>query len=246
MCGRMTQQRDPSVIAQIFDAEINAADETALRELGPRYNVAPTQPLTVVVQRDDGRRIELHRWGLVPAWSESRTARSPLINARAETIAASPSFRTSFIRRRCIVPADGFYEWLRDGKRRQPFLIRPTATAVDPQTLAFAGIWSPWRDPETGDWLLTAAVVTTAANATVARLHDRMPVILSEAEWPLWLDPTITDAGLLRDLLQPAPDELLELLPVSRRVNNANNEGADLVEPIAYEPPADQPPTLFG
>jgi putative SOS response-associated peptidase YedK len=237
----MTQQQDPSEIARIFDAEIAAGDATALAELGPRYNVAPTQPLTVVVQRDAGRQVELHRWGLVPAWSERPTARAPLINARAETIATSPSFRTSFLRRRCIVPADGFYEWLRDGKHRQPYLIRAA------RPLCFAGIWSPWRDPSTGEWLLTAAVVTTAANGTVGRLHNRMPVILGADEWPLWLDPTITDAALLADLLQPAADDLLQLTAVSPLVNNVNNEGPDLVVPLAEVTPVpEQPLTLFG
>ena len=236
MCGRMTQQRDPSEIAQIFDAEINPADAGALAALSPRYNVAPTQPVTVVVQRDDGRRVELHRWGLVPAWSAAPTARSPLINARAETIAASPAFRTSFIRRRCVVPADAFYEWRREGRRRQPFLIRPPTGATN-SPLAFAGIWAPWRDPASGQWLISAAVVTTAANATVGRLHDRMPVMLGDAEWPLWLDPTITDAGLLAQLLRPTDDPPLELVPVSPLVNNANNEGPELIVPITAPPP---------
>lgn len=249
MCGRMTQQRDPSEIAKIFDAEIAAADATALAELGPRYNVAPTQPIIVVVDRDDGRRVELHRWGLVPPWSTSPAKqRSPLINARAETIAASPAFRTSFMRRRCLIPADGFYEWQREGRRRQPFLIRPAAWQSGAAPLSFAGIWAPWPDPATGDWLLSAAVVTTAANEVVRRLHDRMPVILGSEAWPLWLDPMISDASLLRDLLGPAPDDLLELVPVSPLVNNANNEGAELIVPLAGVAPPERakPLTLFG
>ena len=228
MCGRMTQQQDPSEIARIFDAELSPADATSLRDLGPRYNVAPTQPLTVVLQRDEGRFVELHRWGLVPAWSEAPKARSPLINARAETIATSPSFRTSFIRRRCIIPADGFYEWRREGKVRQPFLIRPVAGV-----LAFAGVWAPWRDPATGEWLLSSAVVTSAANETVGRLHDRMPVMLGPQDWPTWLDPTIRDAGPLAALLAPTEGPDLELIPVSQLVNNANNEGPELIVPTA-------------
>jgi putative SOS response-associated peptidase YedK len=249
MCGRMTQQRDPSEIARIFDAEIAAGDATALAELGPRYNVAPTEPVTVVVQHDDGRRVELHRWGLVPAWSEKPTTRSPLINARAETIAASPAFRTSFVRRRCVIPADGFYEWRREGRRRQPFLIRPPATTSSTPLLAFAGIWAPWRDPATGEWLLSSAVVTTAANATVGRLHDRMPVILDADAWRLWLDPTVTDAGLLHDLLRPTDDVPLEDVPVSPLVNNANNKGPELIVPLEdVAPPesAARPLTLFS
>ena len=242
----MTQQQDPSEIARIFDAELAPGDVSALRELGPRYNVAPTQPLTVVVARESGRQVELHRWGLVPAWAESVSVGSRHINARAETIAASPAFRTSFIRRRCVIPADGFYEWLPDGRRRQPYLIRPAATRSAP-VLAFAGIWSPWREPAGGEWLLTAAVVTTAANETVGRLHNRMPVILGADEWPLWMDPTITDAGLLADLLHPADNGLLELVPVSQLVNNVNNEGPELMVPPPDAPAVpEQPLTLFG
>jgi putative SOS response-associated peptidase YedK len=147
------------------------------------------------------------------------------INARAETVSTSPVFRSSFERRRCIIPADGFYEWRRDGKRKQPFLIHTPADAP----LAFAGLWAPWKDPATGQWLLSASVVTTAANATVSALHNRMPVILDGEAWRLWLDPDLSDEGLLMSLLAPAPDELLELVPVSPLVNNANNEGAGLL-----------------
>ena len=242
----MTQQTDPSEVARIFDAELAPGDATTLTDLGPRYNVAPTQPITVVVARDSGRQVEAHRWGLVPAWAKSVSVGSRHINARAETIAASPAFRTSFIRRRCLIPADGFYEWQRDGRRKQPFLIRPGETPTGPTPMAFAGIWCPWREPASGEWLLTAAVVTTAANDTVGRLHNRMPVILGDAEWPLWLDPTITDAGLLHDLLRPAPDDLLELVPVSELVNNVNNEGPDLVVPLPAAAAPNQPLTLFG
>jgi len=244
----MTQQRDASEIAQIFDAEIAAADTTVLRELGPRYNVAPTQPVTVVLEREDGRRVEAHRWGLVPAWSKSPTTRSPLINARAETIASSPAFRTSFLRRRCLIPADGFYEWQRDGRRRQPFLIRPQTAEGTSGLLAFAGIWAPWRDPTTGEWLLSAAVVTTTANATVGRLHDRMPVVLDADAWRLWLDPMVNDAAFLNDLLCSTGDVALELMAVSPLVNSANNEGPELVVPVAGVAPPEraQALTLFG
>jgi putative SOS response-associated peptidase YedK len=221
----MTQQTDPAEVAHAFGAELREADATALRELGPRYNVAPTQPLAVVTQRDEGRFVEAHRWGLVPPWAKSVAVGSRMINARAETVATSSAFRASFLRRRCIVPADGFYEWQRDGRQRRPFLIsRP-----DGVPLAMAGIWAPWRDPASGDWLLTAAVVTTAANATVGRLHDRMPVLLGAEELDLWLDPELRDEALLRDLLQPAADDMLELSPVSSRLNNVANEGPELL-----------------
>ena len=242
----MTQQVAPSEVARIFDAELRDSDARTLEQLGPRYNVAPTQPLTVVTQRDDGRFVEAHRWGLVPPWSEraSGAAASRMINARAESVARSPAFRASFLRRRCLVPADGFYEWRREAGRRrpQPFLIAPRS-GTGP--LAMAGLWAPWRDPASGDWLLTAAVVTTRANATVGVLHDRMPVLLAPDEWPIWLDRRITDADFLADLLRPAPDALLELRPVSRRLNSPHNEGAELLVP---EPDAEAtvPLTLFA
>jgi putative SOS response-associated peptidase YedK len=241
MCGRMTMRTDPAAVADQFDAELRDAEATALQDLGPRYNIAPTQPIPVVVQRDDGRSIELHRWGLVPSWATSPAAGARMINARAETVATSPAFRPSFLRRRCIIPADGFYEWRREGRRKQPFLIH---TPTD-EPLAFAGLWAPWRDPTSGGWLLSAAVVTTAANATVGRLHDRMPVILAADAWRLWIDPDVGDPDLLQDLLRPAPDDMLELVPVSPLVNNASNEGAELLRPPAH---ADDEPalTLFG
>ena len=242
MCGRMTMRANPSDVARIFDAEVR--DPAALAELGPRYNVAPTQPIEVVVQREDGRFLELHRWGLVPSFAKSVSAGTRLINARAETVATSPAFRTSFARRRCIIPADGFYEWRREGAHRQPFLIH----ASDDRPLALAGLWAPWRDPATGEWLLSAAVVTTRANGVVGQIHDRMPVILEPSEWPIWTDPEIRDPGLLSDLLRPAPDSLLTLAAVSRLVNNAGNEGPELLLPPTQVPtePGLADPTLFG
>jgi putative SOS response-associated peptidase YedK len=236
----MTMRAGSSELARIFDAEVREGD--ALEELGPRYNVAPTQPIPVVVQRDAGRSIELHRWGLVPSFATIPAAGARMINARAETVAQSPAFRASFLRRRCVIPADGFYEWRREGRAKQPFHFH----ATDDRPLAFAGLWAPWRDPASGEWLLSAAVVTTAANDTVRQLHDRMPVILGPDGWPIWIDSEIRDPGLLSDLLQPAPENLLEMRAVSQRVNNANNEGADLLLPPEVEIGAPAPLTLFG
>ena len=233
---------DVSDVAQIFDAEVR--DPAAFADLGPRYNVAPTQPIAVVVQREDGRVVELHRWGLVPAFAKSLSIGSRHINARAETIATTPAFRASFAKRRCIIPADGFYEWRREGSgkgsRKQPFLIH----AADDRPLAFAGVWAPWKDPATGEWVLSAAVVTTRANEVVGRLHDRMPVILEPSEWPIWGDPEIRDPGLLTDLLRPAADSLLTLTAVSSAVNNTNNEGPGLLLPPTTRD--GDPLTLFG
>jgi putative SOS response-associated peptidase YedK len=239
----MTLRTNPSDLADIFDAEVR--DPAAFDDLGPRYNVAPTQPVTVVVQRGEGRFIELHRWGLVPAWATSVAVGARMINARAETVATSSAFRASLLRRRCLIPADGFYEWRHEqgSKKRRPFLIH----AADDRPLGFAGLWAPWRDPATGDWLLSASVVTTRANETVATLHDRMPVILPPDAWSLWLDPQVSDPDLLRDLLEPAPESLLRIDPASTLVNNANNEGPEL---LVAEPDDPREPvealTLFG
>ena len=235
----------PSEMAHIFDAELGDDAAALEAETGARYNVAPTQPIPVVVQRDDGRRVEVHRWGLVPSWAGSvASAGARYINARAETAATSPAFRASFLRRRCVIAADGFYEWRREGGRKIPFHIR----RPDDGPLAFAGLWAPWRDPATGDWMLSATVLTTRANDVVGVLHDRMPVILDDEAWPLWVDPDVRDIGLLQDLLRPAPDELLELAPAAPLVNNANNEGpALLVAPGERPDGAEQPVlTLFG
>jgi putative SOS response-associated peptidase YedK len=236
----MTMRAGPSDLARIFDAEVR--DPDAFEELGPRYNVAPTQPVTVVVQRDEGRFIELHRWGLVPAWASSVAAGARMINARAETVASSSAFRASFLRRRCLIPADGFYEWRRDGKQKKPFLIH----AADDRPLGFAGLWAPWRDPASGEWLLSATVVTTAANDTVGELHNRMPAILSPDEWPLWLNTEIRDPGLLLDLLRPAADDLLRPDAASPLVNNANNEGPELLVTPQPGPESAAALTLFG
>jgi putative SOS response-associated peptidase YedK len=244
MCGRMTMRTDPSDLAEIFDAELDDSATRVLDDLGRRYNVAPTQDIPVVVQRDGGRRIEMHRWGLVPSWSKSvSSAGARYINARGETVATSSAFRASFLRRRCVIPADGFYEWRRAGRVKQPFLIHTPADAP----LAFAGLWSPWRDPASGEWLLSATVVTTAANATVGELHNRMPVILDEDAWRLWLDPDMHDESLLQSLLEPARDDLLELRAASPLVNNANNEGSELLDVPPAAVRVDEPAlTLFG
>lgn len=236
MCGRMTQQTDPAEIGRIFGAEVREPQLQA--ELGPRFNVAPTQPIRVVVQRAEGRFVEMHRWGLVPSYASSLAAGARLINARAETVATSPAFRGSFARRRCLVPAEGFYEWRKEGRRRQPFLFYP----AHERPLFFAGLWAAWRDPHEGAWLLSCAVVTTRANRIVSALHDRMPVILDEATARLWLDPEVSDPGLLTDLLQPADENLLLVRPVSALVNNPNNEGPALLAP----PDESVPLTLFS
>lgn len=226
MCGRFTQQRPSAELAALFGAEDLAESP------GERYNLAPQQLGLVVVERDDLRRaIVPYRWGLVPSWAKDARIGNRLINARAETVATTPAFRASFQKRRCIVPADGFYEWERmTPEIRQPNLIH----RADNEPMAFAGLWSIWRDatqPE-AEPTRTFTIITTTANATLEPIHDRMPVILPASAWGTWLAPAPADPGELLALLRPAPDDLLERFPVSKRVNNARNEGPDLVIPL--------------
>jgi putative SOS response-associated peptidase YedK len=237
MCGRFTQQRPSAELAALFAAEDLAESP------GERYNLAPQQLGLVVVERDDLRRaIVPYRWGLVPSWAKDAKIGSRLINARAETVATTPAFRASFAKRRCIVPADGFYEWeRRTPEIRQPNLIRRS----DGEPMAFAGLWSIWRDPTQPDAepVRTFSIITTGANATLEPIHDRMPVILPASAWDAWLAPAPAEPGELLALLQPAPDDLLERFPVSKRVNSVRNEGPDLVVPLGPTGPG--PGTRF-
>ena len=228
MCGRFSQQRPASELAGIFAAE-PLADE-----LGPRFNVAPTDDALVVVQRDDRRAITAYRWGLIPHWADSSKVGSRMFNARAETLTSSPAFRDALRRKRCLVPVDGFYEWKREGTRRQPFLI----AQADGRPLALAGLWSGWRDPAADRVIRTFTIVTAGPNAQVAELHDRMPVVVPEEAWSTWLDPHLDDAAELQGLLQPNEAVDLRILAVSRLVNDVRNDGPELIEPASDEPAA--------
>jgi len=228
MCGRFSQQRPASELAEIFAAE-PLADE-----LGPRFNVAPTDDALVVVQRDDRRAITAYRWGLIPHWADSSKVGSRMFNARAETLSSSPAFRDALRRKRCLVPVDGFYEWKREGTRRQPFLI----AQADGRPLALAGLWSGWRDPAADRVIRTFTIVTAGPNAQVAELHDRMPVVVPVEAWSTWLDPHLDDAAELQGLLQPNEAVDLRILAVSRLVNDVRNDGPELIEPAGDEPAA--------
>jgi len=244
MCGRMTQQTSPEEVARIFDAEVR---EHEGEPFAPSWNVAPTDPLTVVLQRDEGRMVERVRWGLIPAWAAKPSDGARLINARAESVASSPAFRVAFRARRCIVPSDGFYEWQGAGARRQPYFLGPPADDLG-GVLAMAGLWSVWKDPATGSWVPSAAVITTRASGQVAPIHDRMPVLLPRDVWAGWLDPAEKDSDWLHSLLVPAPDDILAIHAVSTRVNNVRNDGPELVEPLDPTQATDSPAqaTLFG
>jgi putative SOS response-associated peptidase YedK len=220
MCGRFTQQRPTSEIARIFVAEDLADDP------GGRYNVAPTDEAAVVVQRDDRRAVVRYRWGLRPAWADARRT-GKAFNARAETLATSGLFRDAYRRRRCLVPVDGFYEWRREGGVSRPMRIHDPAGVP----LALAGLWTGRRDEATGEWLRTFTIVTTRPNATLAPIHDRMPVVIRPADWATWLDPAPRDPGELRALLEPRDDLPLAAYAVGPLVNNVRNDGPELILP---------------
>jgi putative SOS response-associated peptidase YedK len=220
MCGRFTLSTPADRLAKFFRLD-------SFPELLPRYNVAPSQPIPVV-RLHPGRELALLRWGLVPSWAKDPKA--GVANARSETVAEKPTFRGAFRERRCLVPADGFYEWKPAGKHKQPFAIRMR----DGEPFAFAGLWEEWVSPD-GEVLQTTAVLTTDANAVVRPVHDRMPVIVPPEGFDAWLDPA-TDASLLRDLLRPYPAETMTAFPVSTWVSNPKHEGPRCLEPAEEQP----------
>jgi len=195
--------------------------------LPPRYNVAPTQPIPIVRLRDGKRSFALVRWGFVPAWVKDPKAFSLLINARGETALDKPSFRNGMRRRRCLIPADGFYDW-RDGTPRRPYFVRSKSGGP----IAFAGLWETWSGPN-GKEVDTAAIVTTRANRLLAAIHDRMPVIVPAEAFDLWLDCARVDAATAAALITPAPEELLEYYEVSPAVNRVANDSEALIVPAA-------------
>jgi putative SOS response-associated peptidase YedK len=221
MCGRFTQQRPTSELAEIFDAADLAEDD------GGHFNVAPTDEAAVVVQRDDRRAIVRFHWGLIPHWAQSPKIASRTFNARAETVGTMPAFRDALRRRRCLVPVDSFYEWRREAGARQPYAI----ARADGAPLVLAGLWAGWRDPA-GEVRRTFTIITTTASTSIADLHDRMPVILSADRWATWLDPS-RDVGELTALLVPAEDAPLAIYAVPPLVNNVRNDGPELVAPLA-------------
>ena len=233
MCGRYVSTATPEELAGEYQVDEVVVDEP----LPPRWNVAPTQEVYVVAAKRvpaPGRQLGTMRWGLVPSWAQSPAVGARMINARAETVATRPAFRSALRRRRCVIPADGFWEWQAGTGRKQPYAIRRRRGG----TLAFAGLWEVWRDPagqpgDPGGGLRSAAIVTTEANRALAHVHGRMPVVLDGPGVERWLDQEVEDPDLLVALLVPAPDEGWEAWPVSTRVNSVANDGPDLLEPVA-------------
>jgi putative SOS response-associated peptidase YedK len=230
VCGRYASTRGPTDLA----AEFDALDATGPDSPGADYNVAPTKEVISVVQRHPGgdpdvteRSLRLMRWGLVPKWAKDPAQAARMINARSETVTTKPAFRTSVRYQRCLLPADGWYEWKRDGERKTPFFVTPQ----DGSGLAFAAIWAVWRDPRAPEPpLVTCSIVTTDAVGPLAEVHPRMPLALERDAWAHWLDPDIDDvAGLLR---APSREQVarLEIRPVSSAVNSVRNNGPELTE----------------
>jgi putative SOS response-associated peptidase YedK len=236
MCGRYVSATPPDQLANYFSATL-----TAEELIDAEYNVAPTRSVWTVFDDGATRRLDLARWGLVPFWAKDLSIGSRMINARAETVADKNAFKKAFRTRRCIVPADGFYEWTKPAGQphKQPWYIhRP-----DGEPFAFAGLWETWRGPDPGSGgdaatVRTCTILTGSANEKMSEIHDRMPVILPPHAWATWLDPEVDDPDLLGTFLVPAPSELITFHPVSTEVNNARNHGAHLVDPIDVDPPA--------
>jgi len=235
MCGRFVSSHSADKISEFF----GAAFQTEGTDLPANYNVAPTHDVLAVVAGPDGtREVQAFHWGLVPSWAKDIKIGSKMINARSETLAEKPAFKSLFVKHRLIIPMDGFYEW-QQGAADAPLTKagKPAKTPmyihrVDDQPLAVAGLWARWRDRDAGPdapWLHSCTVITTAANATMAPMHDRMPVLLPASAWAEWLDPTNHDLDALQSLLVPAPDDLLTMHAVGTEVNNVRNKGRELI-----------------
>jgi putative SOS response-associated peptidase YedK len=255
MCGRYASAKDPAALVEEFEIEESRVDEP----LAPDYNVAPTKEVYAVMTRrtesaDDAsedappsRQLRVARWGLVPSWAKDRAIGSRMINARSETLAEKPAFRRAFSKRRCLLPADGYYEWYTPqsadaattakGKpKKQPFYIH----RADGGSLAMAGLYEWWRDPslERDDplsWLLSATIITTNAADAVGRIHDRMPVVIRDDDWNTWLDPEVNEREVVESLMHPALSAPLDAYPVSIRVNSVRNNGAELIDPLPID-----------
>ena len=249
MCGRYASSRRPEDLVEEFEIDQVAVTEA----LAPDYNVAPTKPVYAVVERppreEDGeargvqRQLRTLSWGLVPFWAKDPAIGNKLINARMETVGEKPAFRRAFAARRCLLPADGYYEWYPTDQRtkagkqlKQPFFIRPREGSV----MAMAGLYEIWRDPTRDEddpqrFRWTCTVLTTRAEDTVGHIHDRMPLLVEPERYAAWLDPTASDPDTLTGLLVPAAPGRLEAYPVSTAVNNVRNNGPELLDPLPAE-----------
>jgi putative SOS response-associated peptidase YedK len=222
VCGRYASSRGAEYLVDHFDV-----DEPAEQALPPSWNVAPTDPVHVVAVRHDRRRLTVARWGLVPSWRTDTEGAARLINARSETVRTTSAFRSAFARRRCLVPADGYYEWKREGARKQPYFL----SARDGEPLAMAGLYEVRKDDD-GAALWTCSVLTTSAPDELGEIHDRTPLLVPRADWARWLDPAVPDPG--EDLLVPGTPGVLDAWPVDPAVGNVRVDGPQLA--ARFEP----------
>ena len=231
MCGRYAVTSSPEALRARFRYP-------QLPNFPARFNVAPTQPIAIVRLVEGRREFALVRWGLLPPWVKDPKNFTLLINARGESVLDKPAFRHAMRRRRCLIPADGFYEWKRsDLRSRQPYFVRQKSGAP----FAFAGLWETWIGPN-GEELETAAIVTTSANRTLASIHERMPVIVPPEAYDLWLDAAAADEKTASSLIAPSPDDLLEAFPVSAAVNRVANDNPQLLDPVSEATPEPEAP----
>jgi putative SOS response-associated peptidase YedK len=222
MCGRYRLSRRKQIIEEYFGSAPWDDDWE------PRYNIAPTQPVPVIRQhpKESTRLLSLMKWGLVPHWAKDASGAPRAINARSETAATKPAFRDPMKFRRCLIPADGFYEWKRTGTSKQPFCFELN----DGEIFAFAGLWNGWKD--NGDWMRTYTILTTTPNAATSAVHDRMPVILHPESYDLWLDPGMNDVQVVSELLKPFDARQMRSHPVSTRINHVANDGEECSRPV--------------
>jgi putative SOS response-associated peptidase YedK len=234
MCGRYRLSRRKQFVEEHFDCV--PWDE----DWSPRFNIAPTQPVPVIRQhpKEPIRQIATMRWGLIPNWAQDASGAARTINARSETAATKPAFRDPLKFRRCLIPADGFYEWARKGSSKQPFCFEVN----DGGLFAFAGLWDGWKDA-TGTWIKTCSILTTTPNAVTSAVHDRMPAILEPDNYDLWLDPGMQNVAAISELLKPYDAKSMRCYPVSNRVNHVANDDEDCSQSV--EITQDQKP-LFG
>jgi putative SOS response-associated peptidase YedK len=226
MCGRFTLTRATDEVAQRFGADAGQF------RLPLQYNIAPTQ-IVAAVRQNGTRMLEAFQWGLIPFWARDPQIGSRLINARAETLAEKPAFKHALTRRRCLIPSDGFYEWKKEGRSRQPFYIRRRDGAL----FAFAGLWETWESPE-GEVRRTCVIITVEPNALLAGIHNRMPAILTPENESVWLDPGEKSLARLLSCLTPYPAEEMEYYPVSRLVNSPANDSPECLRPLDADEPS--------
>jgi putative SOS response-associated peptidase YedK len=223
MCGRYKLSRRKQLVEEYFDTDSGVEDWV------PRYNIAPTQPVAVIRQnpKKPSRELSVMHWGLIPSWAKDAGVAASMINARSETASTKPAFRDPLKFRRCLIPADGFYEWMRTAKTKQPYCFE----VGEGELFAFAGIWDRWKD-EGGTWLETCSILTTTPNAVTSAVHDRMPVILDPDCYDLWLGPGMKDVATASELLRPCDARMMRCYPVSTRVNHVANDDEECSRPV--------------